>query len=82
MAEHFELKEYPYEERRLDFFKQKRLEAERRVKHWEKRAVNGAYNSIQHEKVCDAVDELCFYSDVLDMLDLQKTPLPEPPKEE
>lgn len=74
MIEHFELKSYPYEERRLDFFKQKRLEAERRVKHWEKRAVNGTYNSIQHEKVCDAADEWNFYNDVIEWL--------EPPKED
>ena len=72
MVEHFELKDYPYEERRMDFFKQKRLEAERRVKHWQKRAVNGAYNSIQHEKVCDAVDELSFYTDVIEMLERRK----------
>lgn len=68
MVTHFELKDYPYEERRLDFFRQKQLEAERRVIHWGKRAVNGAYNSIQHEKVCDAVDELAFYTDVVKML--------------
>ncbi len=68
MIEHFELREYPYEERKMDFFKQKRLEAKRRMKHWEKRAVNGRYNSIQHEKVCNAVDEWCFYNDVVMML--------------
>ena len=68
MIEHFTIKEYPYEERRIDFFKQKRLEAERRVKHWGKRAVNGAYNSIQHEKACDASDEWNLYNDVIVML--------------
>lgn len=73
MITHFELKDYPYEERRLDFFKQKQLEAERRVIHWGKRAVNGVYNSIQHEKVCNAVDELSFYTDVVKMLDAKNT---------
>lgn len=40
MIEHFTLKYYPYEELRMDFFKQKRLEAERSVNYWAKRAVN------------------------------------------
>ena len=66
--DHFVLKNYPYEERRMDFFKQKRLEAKRRVDHWSKRAANGRYNSIQHEKVCDAADEWNFYNDVIAML--------------
>ena len=68
MIEHFTLKDYPYEERRMDFFKQKRLEAERRMNYWAKRAINGRYNSIQHEKTCDAADELNFYNDVIVML--------------
>lgn len=68
MIQHFELKEWPYEERRMDFFKQKRTEAKRRVDYWSKRAVNGRYNSIQHEKVCDAADEWNFYNDVIVML--------------
>lgn len=68
MIEHFTLKDYPYEERRMDFFKQKRLEAERSVNYWAKRAVNGRYNSIQHEKACDASDEWNFYNDVIVML--------------
>ena len=68
MIEHFELKNYPYEERRMDFFKQKRLEAERRVDYWQKRIQNVPYNSIQHEKACDAADEYCFYNDVVMML--------------
>ena len=68
MIKHFTLKDYPYEERRIDFFKQKRLEAKRRVDHWSKRAVNGRYNSIQHEKACDAADEFLFYNDVIVLL--------------
>ena len=68
MIEHFTLKDYPYEERRMDFFKQKRLEAERRMNYWAKRAVNCRYNSIQHEKACDVADELSFYNDVIVML--------------
>lgn len=67
MIQHYELKDYPYEERRMDFFKQKRFEANRRMDHWAKRAINGGYNSIQHEKACDAADELNFYNDVIVM---------------
>lgn len=68
MIEHFKLKDYPYEERRMDFFKQKRLEAERRVEHWQKRVSNTPYNSIQYEKACDAVDEWNFYNDAIKLL--------------
>ena len=68
MVEHFTLRDYPYEERRMDFFKQKRSEAKRRMDHWSKRAVNGRYNSIQHEKACYAADELSFYNDAIVML--------------
>ena len=68
MIEHFTLKDYPYEELRMDFFKQKRLEEERSVNYWVKRAVNGSYNSIQHEKACNAADEWNFYNDVIVML--------------
>lgn len=67
MIQHFELKEWTYEERRMDFFKRKRLEEKRRMDHWSKRAVNSRYNSIQHEKACDAADELNFYNDVIVM---------------
>ena len=64
----FELKEYPYEERKMDFFKQKRLEAKRRMRYWEKRAWKGSYNCIEHEKFRNAADEWCFYDDVIEML--------------
>lgn len=47
---------------------QKRLEAERRVNYWQKRISNVKYNSIQHEKACDAADEWNFYNDVVVML--------------
>ena len=68
MIQHFELKEWTYEERRMDFFKRKRLKEKRRMDHWSKRAVNSRYNSIQHEKACDAADALNFYNDVIVML--------------
>ena len=35
---------------------------------WAKRAVNGRYSSIQHEKACDVADEWNFYNDVIVML--------------
>ena len=38
------------------------------MNYWAKRAVNGRYNSIQHEKACDAADELNFYNDVIVLL--------------
>lgn len=68
MIEHFELRNYPYDERRMDFFKQKRLEAKRRVEHWQKRVPKVPYNSIQYEKACDAADEYLFYNDVIVLL--------------
>ena len=69
MIQHYELKDYPYEELRMDFFKQKRLEAKRRLRYLEKRAwKNPVYNCIQHEKACDAADEWDFYNDVVMML--------------
>ena len=68
MIEHFTLKDYPYKERRMDFFKQKRLEAKRRMNYWAKSAVNCRYNSIQHEKALDATDEFNFYNDIVVML--------------
>ena len=68
MIKHFTLKDYPYEERRIDFFKQKRLEAQRRVMHWQKRVPKTPYNSIQYEKACDAEDEWNFYNDVIVLL--------------
>ena len=69
----YEIKVYPYEERKLDFFKQKRLEAKRRLKYWERRAWNNpVYNCIQHEKACVAADEWNFYNDVINMLEEQK----------
>jgi len=66
MIQHYELVDYPYEERRMDFFKRKRLEAERRIKYWEKRMRSiPKYNSYQHEKCCDAADEWNFYNDAI-----------------
>ena len=50
MIQHYELKDYPYEERRKEFFKQKRLEAKRRMDHWAKRVVYGCYNRKKKKK--------------------------------
>lgn len=38
------------------------------MNYWTKRAVNDRYNSIQHEKACDAADELNFYNNVIVLL--------------
>lgn len=62
------LKEYPYERRRLDYFIDLQVAAERKMKFWEKAAKGRRYLSAESQKASEYGEQSAFLKDVIEML--------------
>ena len=63
-----------YEEARLDFFRERRAAAERRMNYWKAR-IKPTSNpmSPEYEKTTQAADEWNYYNDVIKMLEAKQS---------